>query len=113
MPFINIYQNDRCFSGPEEGGTYHNEWECLASHRFSAPIDSDKARKMLNRFRVQYGFTSSRHSAYSSYKTFRSPLDGKRERAWQDASSLGQIDTYEIRLESVKGSNGNSYRPYE
>lgn len=112
MPYINIYDLTRTFSGPEEGGTYHNEWELIASHRIRGKTDSDKARQMLNRFRVRYGFTPSTSKRYKTWKTFRALDNYRREMAFADGSELGQIDRKEIRLESTRGQSGNSWQPY-
>lgn len=124
--YVNVYEVSRVYSGPEEGGRYHDEWTCVASHRIRGPIGAHKAIRQLNALRVRYGFTPSRAARFQlrnrsrfipgygwANNGARLPGNRRTERAWTNASTLGQIDTFEIRLEASKGTDGNNWQAYE
>lgn len=124
--FVNVYEVSRVYSGPEEGGRYHDEWQCVASYRVRGSVNSDKAVQALNRYRVQYGFTPSSAKRFQmrnrirfipgyGYASNNGRLPGNRrtERAQRSYSEIGQCDKTLISLESVRGSDGDNYCAYE
>lgn len=114
MNSVNVYDFTRSYGGPEEGGWYYDAWSLVASHPIRGALTSDKARKQLNRFRVMYGFTPSTAKRFQN-RTAHDSLGYKGRRAeygTRDESRIGGVDSYRIRLEPFKGSDGDNWQPW-
>jgi len=63
MPFfVNVYELDRCYGGPEEGGWYYDAGEAIRSHPVPKRVLADKLAATL---RARYDADAPRYPASS------------------------------------------------
>jgi len=88
--WVNVYDMDRCFGGPEEGGWWYDVGTNLASF---ARLTRKGAEELRERLRNAWPTGEGMGSRYSMAYT-------------------GEGD-YNICIEKTKGKDFNDYRPYE
>ena len=102
MAFINFYDYGRVYGGPEEGGWWFDEWECLGSVRIRGGITSARAAKALNQARRKHGF------ATDPQKMRRNE---RKDWLFSKISRQG-CGSVRLCLETKRGTSGNNYSPY-
>lgn len=49
--YVNVYEVTREYGGPEEGGWWYNDYECI----YTEKVEKEQAEKTKNKLRAEYG----------------------------------------------------------
>jgi hypothetical protein len=88
--WVNVYEIDRAYGGPEEGGRWFNYGVCVESWQHRS---RKRALKTLEWAKAQRRY------------------QGSNREIWSVNHRLG--DTVRIELENRQGADWDDYRPYE
>ena len=57
--YVNVYERDRCYGGPEEGGWYYNTYEIVHTAKFDTESEAEKySRDIADEYPTTGNYTS-------------------------------------------------------
>lgn len=114
--YVSLYEVERAYGGPEEGGWWYNNWTLLSSKKF---FDAEEAEKFAAQLNGEVESSGANEESLSSARGMDQYPDPNRGDPMADASDsdipvgfAGLATNQRVMVEQVAGENETKETPH-